>query len=684
MSTSSSDRYISRELSWLAFNLRVLQEAEDSSVPLIERLRFLGIYSNNRDEFFRVRVASLKRMIGLRSTAESVVLGDPEQVLDEIEKQTLKSQKRFWKAYEGILKALAELKIFIIDERGLTNDQAAFVSNHFEERVRPVIQPIMLDLAPEFPYLRDKSLYFVIHMKDSKKKLEPALALLELPTENSSRFLVLPKGVHSNHIMLIDDVIRHSLPSIFPTLKYDQFAAYAVKITRDAELDLDDDISRSVLERMTRGLEKRKKGVPTRFVYDSAMPPEVLDHITKSMRLKQLGNLIPSGRYHNFKDFIGFPFIGYKKLRFKDLKPIAHPDLPKGESIFQILQKKDVLMHYPYHSFMPEIDLLREASIDPNVTQIKITLYRVAHNSNIVRSLLTAIQNGKKVTAVVELQARFDEQSNMYWSKKLEEAGAKVIYGVAGLKVHSKLMLINRNEGGKASNYVRVGTGNFNGDTSKIYSDYSLLTSHFGICDEVESVFNFYGRNFEIPELSHLLSSPFNMRSGIERLIMNEMDRAANGEDAYIIFKLNNLVDKAMIDLLYKASQAGVKIKLLVRGMFSLKAGVKGLSQNIEARSIVGRFLEHSRVLIFGNGGNELMYTTSADLMTRNLDHRSEVAVPIYDKKLRKQIRSAIDTQFKDNQKARILDPQQLNKYVSAGGQSIDSQMTIYNQHNQA
>lgn len=683
MSGISSDRYISRELSWLAFNLRVLQEAEDTEVPVIERLRFLGIYSNNRDEFFRVRVASLKRMVAIKSTAESVILGNPKEVLEEIETQTLKSQKQFWNTYKKILKELASHRIFIINEKELSEDQSAFVSNYFEDSVRPAIQPIMLDMAPQFPYLRDKSLYFVIRMKDSKKTLEPTLALLELPTDSLSRFLILPKGEDSNYLMLIDDVIRHSLPSIFPTLKYDQFEAYAIKITRDAELDLDDDISSSMLERMERGLEKRKKGVPTRFVYDPAMPKEVLDYVTRKMKLKQQGNLIPSGRYHNFKDFMGFPVIGYKKLRFKKLKPVAHPDLPKGESIFKILQKKDVLLHYPYHSFMPEIDLLREASIDPNVTHIKITLYRVAHNSNIVRSLLTAIQNGKKVTAVVELQARFDEESNLYWSKKLEEAGAKVLYGVSGLKVHSKLMLISRTEDGKKANYVRIGTGNFNGDTSKIYTDYTLLTAHFGIGEEVSSVFNFYARNFEIPTFNHLLSSPFNMRSGIERLIMNEIDRATAGQEASLTFKLNNLVDKKMIDLLYKASQAGVKIKLLVRGMFSIRAGVKGLSENIEARSIVGRFLEHSRVLVFGNGGKKLIYISSADLMTRNLDHRSEVAVPIYDKKLRTQILSELDVQFQDNQKARKLDPKQLNRYLRDDGQPVNSQVSIYNTHKQ-
>lgn len=684
MSKISSDRYISRELSWMSFNRRVLQEAEDTSVPLIERLRFLGIYSNNRDEFFRVRVAALKRMVSLKTTAESVILGNPKEVLEEIEQQTLKSQKYFWKVYSRILKELADHKIFMIDEKSLTEDQSLFVSEYFEDKVRPAIQPIMLDMAPVFPYLKDKSLYFVIRMTDSKKVLEPALSLLELPTDSLSRILILPKKEDSNYIMLIDDVIRHSLPSIFPTLKYDRFVAHAIKITRDAELDLDDDISSSVLERMERGLEKRKKGVPTRFVYDSDMPTEQLDYITRKMKMKQLGNLIPSGRYHNFKDFMGFPELGYKKLRFKKLKPNPHPDLPKGESIFEILRKKDVLIHYPYHSFMPEIDLLREASIDPNVTDIRVTLYRVAPKSNIVRSLLTAIQNGKKVTAVVELQARFDEESNIYWSKKLEDAGAKVIYGVAGLKVHSKLMLITRKENGKTADYVRIGTGNFNGDTAKIYTDYSLLTAHFGICQEVAEIFNFYGRNFEIPEFNHLLSSPFNMRSKLEQLIMAEVDRAKNGEPAYLTLKLNNLVDKSMIDLLYRASQAGVKIRLLIRGMFSIKAGVKGLSENIEARSIVGRFLEHSRVLVFGNGGKELIYISSADLMTRNLDHRSEVAVPIYNENLKRQIKADLEIQFKDNTKARSLDPLQRNEHITSEGPSIDSQITIYNRHKQA
>lgn len=678
-------RYVSRELSWLAFNLRVLQEAEDENVPLIERLRFLGIYSNNRDEFFRVRVASLKRMVRLKSTAQNVILGDPVQVLEKIEQQTVKTQGKFMQVYHSILKEFEQHKIFMISEKelGKNTELSEYVATYFKETVRPSIMPVMLDLSPQFPYLRDKSVYLMVRLKDSKKKLEDRFAFIEVPTDNISRFLVLPKEEDRINIMLLDDVIRFMLPSIFHSLEHDRFEAFAIKLTRDAELDIDDDISSSLLEKMERSLEKRKKGVPTRFVYDNKMPEDMLDVLVKKMKLRQHGNLIPSGRYHNFKDFMGFPVIGYKKLRFKKLKQLPHPDLSTSESIFSVLDRQDVLLHYPYHSFLPEVDLLREASIDPNVSRIMITLYRVATNSNIVRSLINAIQNGKQVVAVVELQARFDEESNLYWSKKLEEAGASVLYGVAGLKVHSKLMYIERKEAGRPSRYVRIGTGNFNGDTSKIYTDYSLLTSHKGICKEVEQVFNFYRRNFEIPVLNHLLSSPFNMRSSIESLILDEIDRAKSGQDAYIIFKLNNLVDKDMIDLLYKASQAKVKITLLVRGMCSLKAGVRGMSENISAISIVGRFLEHSRVLIFGNGGEEIMYITSADMMTRNLDHRSEVAVPIYDPAIAKQIRSHLSTQLKDNQKARIIDPKQANVYIARSGTACDSQMVIHDQYRQ-
>jgi polyphosphate kinase len=676
--TDYQKRYTSRELSWLAFNQRVLQEAEDPSVPIIERLKFLGIYSSNRDEFFRVRVASLKRMIDLKKEAMDIFLGLPKAVLAQVDKEVVSQQKQFDRIYTGLLAEMRGHQIHVLNETQLSPDQEAFVKDYFIDEVRPTLVPIMLDLAPKFPYLRDKSVYLLVRLTASKGKHQPRYSLIELPTSVLPRFVVLPKEGDKNFIMLLDDVIRFSLGNIFGASHYDTFEAYNIKLTRDAELSFDTDLSLSFVEKMEKSIQQRKRGTPVRFVYDAKMPQEMLQMLMHAMKITASSSLIPGGRYHNFKDFMGFPNVGGKRTRFAKLKQLPHPDLPQGGSVMKVLAKKDVLLCYPYHSFYPVLDLLREAAIDPKVTEIKITLYRAAKRSKIVNALINAIRNGKKVTAVVELQARFDEEANVYWSKQLQDEGATVIFGVPGLKVHSKLLLVKRIEGKQTVNYARIGTGNFNEDTAKVYSDHSLFTSDVRLTSEVATMFRFFERNFEVGEYRHLLVSPFFMRNHITALIDKEIALAHAGLKAYFVLKLNNLVDRELIDKIYEASAAGVKVQLIVRGMCSLKAGVPDLSENVTAISIVGRFLEHSRILIFGNGGDEQIFITSADLMSRNLDGRSEVACPIYDPEIKKQVRKMIDLQLKDNVKARILDPDRRNAYLATKGPKVESHKALY------
>ena len=496
----------------------------------------------------------------------------------------------------------------------------------------------------------------------------------------------MPKEKDKTYIILLDDVIRYCLEDVFNNFEHDYIEAYNIKLTRDAEIDMDNDLTKSFVEKISKGLKDRKKGQPVRLVYDSQIAPDMLALVMKKIKLGKEDNPIPGGRYHNFKDFISFPRVGGPDLVYKKVVPLKHPALPDGQSLkdqpsfFDVLKKQDVLLTYPYQTFDHIIDFLREASIDPKVQSIKITLYRVAKNSNIVKALINAIKNGKDVTAVVELQARFDEEANIYWASKLQEEGAKVIYGVPGLKVHSKMFLITRKEGSKTVEYAHIGTGNFNRDTATVYTDHSLLTVDPRITEEVARVFTFYGDNLKIGTYKHLLVAPFFMRKHLIQLINKEIQNAKKNKPASILLKLNNLVDPDMIRKLYEASSEGVKIKLIVRGICSLVAGVRGLSDNIEAISIVDKFLEHSRVFIFYNGGDEKYFISSADWMGRNFDFRSEVAVPIYDSEIKQQIRGMFDLLWADNVKARVLGSDQKNEYRKTDPKrKVRAQEAIYN-----
>ncbi len=673
--------YVPRDLSWLSFNERVFQEATDKTVPLIERIKFLGIFSSNLDEFFRVRVATLKRLSDVKKNAKDFLGESPVRLLKNILKTVIAQQKQVELVYAELVKELAKERIFLVDEKQLDEEQAEFVHKYFHETVLPTLAPVMISSAPKFPYLNDKAIYFAVKLW--KKHTGPKsvkYAVMRVPADVLPRFIVLPKKKADNtSIILLDNIIRFCLKDVFGALDIDAAEAYTIKITRDAELDMDTDLSKSILEKLEKSLKQRKRGSPVRMVYDSAIPKDLLHFITE--KLKKGLNLIPGGRYHNFRDFMKFPDVGRRDLFYHNPKPIPHPDLVNAKSLFDVIKKKDVMLHYPYQSFNHLIDMLREASIDPKVTSIKMTLYRLASNSNIIHILTNAIKNGKSVTVVVELQARFDEEANIYWANQLKDEGAEVIYGISGLKVHSKLLLITREEGNEIKNYAYLATGNFNESTAKLYSDLCLMTSDKRITDEVVKLFHFFGNNFRIGSYKHLLVAPFFMRKKLIKYINREIKNAEAGKEAYIILKLNSLVDLEMVKKLYNASQAGVKIKLIIRGSCSLIPGIKGISENIEAVSIIDKYLEHTRVLIFCNGGDEKMYISSADWMYRNLDQRNEVAIPIYDPRIRKDIRAIIDIQLKDNTKARFIDYRQSNmyKFAAPGAKKIRTQDETYN-----
>lgn len=673
--------YINREIAWLSFNERVLQEAADPTTPLLERVKFLAIYSNNRDEFYRVRVATVKRMLPLGKRAVPLIGANPNDVLDTILKRVLEQQKRFEEIYQDLLKQLKHEKIFILNEKELDDKQKTLVKDFFHEKVMSNIFPILLDENKKFPSLRDKSSYLFIRLQ-SKATQKISYALIEVPTKTMSRFFILPKEFEKHYIILLDDVIRFCADEIFSVLGMKALDSYNIKLTRDAELDIDNDVSHNIVDKISKGLKKRKKGLPVRLVFDGSMPDDMKAFLIKKTNLTKKDAPIPGGRYHNFKDFIDFPDVGRKDLQYKKTKPIEHKLLSNYKtSSLAAIRSRDILLAFPYHPFDHLIGILREASMDPQVEDIKITIYRLADSSKIANALINALKNGKKVTMVVELQARFDEENNLYWANKLQEEGATIIYGVPKLKVHAKLFLITAREKGKLIQYAHIGTGNFNEKSARIYTDCSLLTCDKKTCREVSRVFEFFSDNFKVGHYKQLAVAPFNMRSTFVKLINKEIVNAEAGKKAWIILKVNNLVDRDIINKLYKASQAGVKIKLIIRGICSLVCGVPGISDNITGVSIVDKYLEHMRIFVFAQGGEEKYYISSADWMTRNLDHRCEVAVYVKDKSVQKILKSILDIQLSGNTKARILDQTLSNKYKQpkTGEAKIRAQDEVYN-----
>jgi polyphosphate kinase len=673
-----SKTYIPKEISWLSFNERVLQEAENKDVPLIERFKFLGIYSNNLDEYFRVRVATLSRLSQFGPKSNDILGYSPKATLKKVHEIVLHQNTRFEKIYTGLLQELAKHKIQIVNEKELSSEQSDFVKGYFFTEVRNRLMPFLIEKDIKLPNLTDDAIYLAISLagkKDHKKRY----ALLEIPTDVLPRFIILPEKDDVKYVIFLDDIIRFGLKDIFFLFDFEDITAYTIKLTKDAEFELVDDISESYIDKISRSLQQRRHGDPVRFIYDREMPHDMLKMLTKMLKFEPNDVIIPGNRYHNFKDFMRFPYLGRKKFYFEPLKPIPHKDIQPGKSILAAINKKDIMLFFPYHPFDHLIDLLREASIDPFVTSIQITLYRLARNSSVINALMNAVRNGKKVTTIVELQARFDEKANILWGNMLMEEGVKVIYGVPGLKVHAKLCLITRTQNDINQRYAAIGTGNFNEDTARIYTDHLLLTSNKKITNEVFKVFNFFNVNYRKDNYYHLVISPFLLRNKLTLLIDNEIKNAKAGKKAFIYLKLNNITDVELINQLYEASQAGVTIRMIVRGMFSITTGIKNISENIKAIGIVDRFLEHTRFMIFCNGGNEDYYISSADLMTRNIEHRIEVTCPVFDKNIKSELKEIFEIQWADNVKARKLDPGLSNKFVKPGKKIIHSQMEVYN-----
>lgn len=656
--------FINREISWLSFNERVLQEALDQRNPVLERIRFLGIFSNNMDEFFRVRVSTMKRMVQLGKKGKSLLgVGSPEEVLKEIQRIAVRMQSLHQQTYKKLVDELRDHNIYMVNEKMITQDQGEFIWNYFHQHIIQDVVPIMLhNEQEEFPYLKDKAIYFVTKLYSDDPTTKSDYALVELADE-LPRFIVLPKKNNNKYIILLDDVIRYCLKDIFYIYHFDHVEAYTIKLTRDAELDFDDDIFTSFIEKVSMSLERRKTGEPVRFVYDASMPEDLLGVLVRRLKLDRYDSLIPGGRYHNFKDFIDFPGIGPKSLEYKKVPALPVQHFKPFQSVLDIIKTKDIILHYPYQSFSHFIDMLREAAIDPQVREIKITLYRVAKDSKVLKTLINAARSGKRVTVVVELQARFDEKANIRWANKMQEAGVRVIFGVEGMKVHSKLTLITRINNGKTERFAYIGTGNFHEGTAKRYCDEGLFTYDERLTYEVERSFEFFDKNYKLYDYKYLVVSPFQTRKHFIKLIDNEIAIAKKRRKAHIILKLNNLVDESMINKLYEASQAGVEINLIIRGICSLIPNVEGLSENITAISIVDKYLEHSRILYFRNGGDPYFYISSADWMTRNLDRRVEVSTPIYDKEVQDELMQMLKIQLKDNTKARVIDKDQNNYY---------------------
>lgn len=674
MSLEKNYNYIDREKSWLAFNARVLQEAADESVPLLDRLRFLGIFSNNLDEFFRVRFAAIRRLSLSGKTGEKVLGGiSAQQLVKDITDIVIKQQSESLRILSIIEKQLEKENIIIVDENELSQDHQNFVHEFFINNVSPELVTIILNDLDEFPLLKDTAGYLAIKLvmkPDSKSKVlglvkpkkEVRYALIELP-KNINRIVVLPSVGEKQYIMLLDDVIRYNLNSIFNIFDYEKIAAHMIKITRDAQLDIDSDMSKSMLQKIATSVKDRRIGEPVRFVYDKTIDKDTLAFFLNRMKIESTDSIIPGGRYHNRRDYMNFPNLGRFDLLYQQKSPLPVKGLSLEGSILNKINQKDYLIFAPYQSYAYLIKFLREAALDPKVTSIKITLYRLAKNSQIISSLINAAKNGKRVVVQIELQARFDEANNISYAEQMQQEGIELIFGIKGLKVHSKICVIDRLEEGKTKRYGFISTGNFNETTAKFYTDVTLLTAHPQILKDVSKIFEFFDINYRLHRYKHLIVSPHYSRSKFCKLIDREILNAQVGKTAYIDLKMNSLSDYEMIDKLYEASNAGVKIRLQIRGICSLIPGIKGMSENIQAISCVDNYLEHSRVFIFGNENNPEVFISSADFMTRNLDGRVEVTCPIYQEDIKKQLIDTFEISWKGNVKSRLHSDKLDNKY---------------------
>ena len=675
---------IPRDISWLSFNARVLQEANDPTVPLRERIRFLGIHSNNQDEFFRVRVATLKRMMEVMRKGTKAAMhleASPESILEEIQRIVLQQQSEFARIWEGIREELRKEKIYILTETELTREQQRFVEKFYDEEVSPNVIPLMIEGLHQMPYLRDKSVYLGVVMRKKKTAYSHKYALIEVPAKAVGRFVLLPSKAGEHNIMLLEDVIRFNLPHIFSFFGYEEYTSHIFKVTKDAELDIDNDIATSLAQKIAKGLRKRREGKPVRLIYDKEMDAGLLEYLIRRLNLSRRDNIIPGGRIHNFRHFMDFPDVfktkNYRKQSF------LHPEFDDGYRVTDTILEKDVLLSFPYHSFSPVIDLLRESAMDPDVTEIKITAYRLASNSKIINALINAVRNGKMVTVMLELRARFDEEANLEWKEILEQEGVKVLTGVPNLKVHAKVCLIKKKKNRTTVQYGFISTGNLNEKTSRVYSDHCLLTSNRRIMADINRIFTYLEKPALGPvplrNCNTLWVCPTNMRKNIVDGINREIANAQKGLEAGLIIKVNSLSDPELISHLYRAVRAGVKLQIMVRGIYSavfdyLKPKIKPY-----AISIVDEYLEHARIMVFYNGGKNDMYISSADWMVRNLDHRVEAACPITDPLIKAELLDILKIQLSDNVKARLLNNSLSNEYITTRTRKkIKSQVEVY------
>ncbi|MEO6638762.1 MAG: polyphosphate kinase 1 [Ginsengibacter sp.] len=674
-------KIITRDISWLAFNGRVLQEAGDDTVPLKERIKFLGIFSNNLDEFFRVRVATLRRMIEYGNKGNMHLEQTPEKILEEINIKVTNQQNQFNRTWENILNELQDQKIFLVNEKELNDEQQDFVLAYFNDSVRSNIVPLMLESIQAFPILNDKSIYLACKLSTRDESIPQRFALVSVPAR-LPRFITLPSTENGNYIILLEDVIRFCLPNIFSYFGYDTFSSNLIKVTRDAEIDIDNDISTSLIQKIEKGLKNRKKGKPVRFIFDKEIDSDLLNYLIKRLGLSDKDNIQSGARIHNFKDFIDFPEAVFQEKNPRK-KPFIHPLLQNVKSVTSVVLERDVFLNFPYHSFDSLIDLLREAAISPDVISIKVTCYRLASRSNIINALTNAVRNGKAVTVILELRARFDEEANLEWKERLEEAGVKVFIGTPNMKVHAKLCLIKRRSNNHTVHYGFVSTGNLNEKTAKLYGDHCLLTSDRHIMADVNRLFNYLENPKDVQQLkncSRLFVSPVDMRKQFIALIDKEIKSAKEGKYASITLKLNSISDEELIGKLYDAARAGVKIKMIIRGICCMYTQSKKFKKKVRALSIVDEYLEHARVIVFHYDGKEKVFISSADWMVRNLDHRVEAACPILDKEIQQELKDILQIQLGDNVKARVLDNDLSNEYVeNETEQRIRSQIETYN-----
>ena len=670
--------YTNRDISWLSFNYRVLQEASDPAVPLLERLKFLAIYSSNLDEFFKIRVAGIRKLKKVGKKTRAQLDFDPSELLKEIHKIVNQQQEDISQIFEKqIVPELRQHHVNIVRRLDLNPEQREFVENFFQGNLLPFVMPVLLVKRRINPFLANAHLYLAVHLRPKKRPLaDSEYALVKIPSDQLPRFVTLPTKGDRHDVIILDDIVRHSVSRLFPG--YDIQDTYSIKLTRDAELDIEDEFSGDLVQKIKSSLQKRQVGPASRFVYDREMPQHLLSYLQDTFDLRK-NDMLPEGRYHNNFDFFKFPDFGLKHLKYKPLPPLEHPVLSVAPDIFQAIAAADQLIHVPYHSFEPVIQFFEKAALDPMVTHIKVIQYRVAKNSRILEALMEAIQRGKQVSAFVEIKARFDEATNLEWGEKLENAGVRVHYSMPGVKVHSKLALVRRMEQGEPKLYAYLGTGNFHEETAKIYADIGIFTADTRLTSEVSNVLAHLESMPPTRPFEHLLVGKFNLREGLYELIDYEIAAAKKGKKAEMVLKINSLEDKGVLAKLYEASHAGVKIRLIIRGICCLVPGVPGLSENIEIISIVDRYLEHTRIFVFHHGGKELIYLSSADWMERNLSHRIETIFPVYDPTLKKDIKAFLDLQINDNVKARIIDAANRNEYRRTGSDiPVRAQLETY------